>query len=108
MPLVSRIIRGLTRGADRSRPWNSKMGTKYNNMGRGAPELVHFKKGQRIVMRNYIPQYILPDLTGFELKPYVTPKVPEVHCDPVTPKDIFDVCCAPEIEAQFKEGETSE
>lgn len=51
-----------------------------------------------------IPELVVPDLTDFPLKPYVSLRCPDNFEPPVTAKDIFDACLAPQIEEDFKAG----
>ncbi|XP_062502180.1 large ribosomal subunit protein mL41-like [Corticium candelabrum] len=82
MPL--NVIRGLMRGAKRGN-LTSKRGNRLFYKGRGAKSTgFHTKKGSYIVQQHKVPQFIVPDLTGFQLKPYVSHKTPKVLNPPLT------------------------
>lgn len=49
------------------------------------------------------PELVVPDLEGFELKPYVSYRTEEVDNKPFTPKDLFDSVYADRIAEEFKE-----
>eukprot|EP01089_Gocevia_fonbrunei_P013238 TRINITY_DN3339_c0_g1_i1.p1 TRINITY_DN3339_c0_g1~~TRINITY_DN3339_c0_g1_i1.p1 ORF type:complete len:117 (-),score=18.25 TRINITY_DN3339_c0_g1_i1:81-431(-) len=48
----------------------------------------HTKKGRFIVMENKIPEYIIPDLTGCPLKPYVSRRVHKIKVPPLLSPDV--------------------
>lgn len=49
-----------------------------------------------------IPELIVPDLTGFKLKPYVSFKTPEVVQSEFTSQDLFNAIYAKKIIEDFK------
>ncbi|BFZ14326.1 hypothetical protein BsWGS_17364 [Bradybaena similaris] len=51
-----------------------------------------------------VPEFVVPDLTGFELKPYVSYKAKEINQSALTPQDIFNAVYARDIEDDFREG----
>lgn len=51
-----------------------------------------------------VPEIIVPDLTDFKLKPYVSYRVPDVVQSEFTPEDLFDACYADKVIKDFKEG----
>lgn len=53
-------------------------------------------------------QLIVPDLTGFELKPYVSYKAPDVPSEEFTAKELFEATYAEEIIDKFQKGEKVE
>lgn len=50
------------------------------------------------------PELVVPDLEGFELKPYVSYKAEEIDVKPFTARDLFDFVYAGQIESDFKNG----
>ena len=50
------------------------------------------------------PQIIVPDLTGCELKPYVSYRAGEIEEPPLTAKSLFDAVYAPTIAKLAKAG----
>ncbi|KAK7078195.1 39S ribosomal protein L41, mitochondrial [Halocaridina rubra] len=51
-----------------------------------------------------IPELIVPDLTGFELKPYVSYRVPDVVQGEFRPQDLFYAVYSKKIADDFKNG----
>eukprot|EP01088_Endostelium_zonatum_P006252 TRINITY_DN1835_c0_g1_i1.p1 TRINITY_DN1835_c0_g1~~TRINITY_DN1835_c0_g1_i1.p1 ORF type:complete len:101 (+),score=13.30 TRINITY_DN1835_c0_g1_i1:5-307(+) len=51
----------------------------------------HTRKGRYIVNPLRIPEYVVPDLTGFELKPYVSKNTPKIKVLPITVNDVPDL-----------------
>ncbi|KAL2642922.1 hypothetical protein R1flu_010509 [Riccia fluitans] len=82
------ILTGLLRGG-RAVPRSgytaltTKRGPKGFYKGKGCKSTGrHTSKGRYILMAEKLPQFVVPDLTGFKLKPYVahnTPKVPKME-----------------------------
>ena len=50
--------------------------------------------------RDRVPEIIVPDITDFKLKPYVTYRAENVYEAPLESKDLFDVFYAPQIQAE--------
>lgn len=87
MPL--NILRGLFRGATR-RVMTGKMGNKNFYKGRGVRNTgFHTRKAGYIIVYRKVPQFIVPDLTGFELKPYVSYKAPKTALPELTAGDLL-------------------
>lgn len=57
-----------------------------------------------VTVKEMVPEFIVPDLTDFKLKPYVPYNAPEINQSKFTAKDLFDSCYADEIEEKFREG----
>lgn len=55
-----------------------------------------------------IPELIVPDLTGFALKPYVSYKTPEVIQSEFTSEDLFNAIYSQKIVDDFKNGKLKE
>ncbi|KAM7451040.1 39S ribosomal protein L41 [Porites harrisoni] len=87
MPL--NIIRGLFRGATRG-VMTGKRGNKNFYKGRGVrPPGYHTRRGGYRIVYKKVPEFIVPDLTGFELKPYVSYKSPKVEIPPPTAESLL-------------------
>ncbi|CAN7983014.1 unnamed protein product [Ixodes hexagonus] len=50
------------------------------------------------------PQLVVPDLEGFQLKPYVSYRVAEVCQGEFTARDLFDAQYSEQVAKDFKEG----
>ncbi|KFP05086.1 39S ribosomal protein L41, mitochondrial [Calypte anna] len=105
MGLLSRLARGLVRGADRMSPFTSKRGPRTHNKGRGAKRLGVLTSNYKfILIKEMVPEFIVPNLEGFKLKPYVSYRAPEGSEPPMTAKQLFDEVVAPRIEKDVKDG----
>ncbi|NWH62496.1 RM41 protein, partial [Geococcyx californianus] len=105
MGLLSQLARGLVRGADRMSPFTSKRGPLSHNKGRGAKKLGVLTSNRKfILIREMVPEFVVPDLQGFKLKPYVSYRAPEGSEEPLTAKMLFDEVVAPHIKKDVKEG----
>lgn len=54
------------------------------------------------------PELIVPDLEGFELKPYVSYRVEDITTAPLTAKSLFDSIYADKVRESFQEDGTTE
>ncbi|KAL1138732.1 hypothetical protein AAG570_008794 [Ranatra chinensis] len=64
-----------------------------------------YKDGDKyVVVPEKIPELIVPDLTGFELKPYVSYRVPDIVQSEFSSKDLFNSVYAKKIAEDFKAG----
>ncbi|PSN42105.1 39S ribosomal protein L41 [Blattella germanica] len=70
------------------------IGVKINNEFVTIPEMV--------------PELVVPDLTDFKLKPYVSYRVADVVQSTFTPKDLFDAVYSEKIVNDFEKGKISE
>ncbi|KAM9642031.1 large ribosomal subunit protein mL41 [Trichechus inunguis] len=105
MGFLTGVTRGLVRGADRMSKWTSKRGPRTFYKGRGAKGTGVHAPGRKFVMiKEMVPEFVVPDLTGFKLKPYVNYRVPAGTETPLTAKQLFLQAVAPAIEKDFKEG----
>ncbi|XP_075415851.1 large ribosomal subunit protein mL41 [Tenrec ecaudatus] len=105
MGILTGVTRGLVRGADRMSQWTSKRGPRTFYKSRGAKGTgVHAPGHKFVVIKEMVPEFVVPDLTGFKLKPYVNYRVPEGLDTPLTAKELFLQTAAPGIEKDFKEG----
>lgn len=62
-----------------------------------------FKK-KFVYVKEMEPELIVPDLTDFELKPYVSYRTEEVDTPPFTARDLFDRVYASRIVEDFRKG----
>uniref|UniRef100_H2MQJ7 Uncharacterized protein n=1 Tax=Oryzias latipes TaxID=8090 RepID=H2MQJ7_ORYLA len=70
MGVLSTLIRGLVRGADRMSEFTSKRGSRTHNKGRGArPAGLRLSSGKFVAVRAMIPEFVVPSLEGFKLRP---------------------------------------
>ncbi|NWH96333.1 RM41 protein, partial [Aegithalos caudatus] len=105
MGLLTQLVRGLVRGADRTSPFTSKRGPRTHNKGRGAKKLGVLTRNKKFVLiKEMVPEFVVPDLTGFKLRPYVSYRAAEGSEPPVTAKQLFDQLVAPRIEKDVKDG----
>lgn len=51
-----------------------------------------------------IPQFVVPNLDGFKLKPYVSYRAPRGIEPPLTAQSVFAEVVAPQIKKDFEEG----
>lgn len=61
-----------------------------------------FKK-KFVYVQEMEPELIVPDLTGFELKPYVSYRTEEVDTKPFTAKELFEEVYASKVERAYLE-----
>lgn len=105
MGVLSRLLRGLVRGADRMSEFTSKRGSRTHNKGRGArPTGLKLSSNKFLSIRAMIPEFVVPDLEGFKLKPYVSYRAPRGTEAPLTPEGLFGEVVAPQIRKDFEEG----
>ncbi|KAM4665131.1 large ribosomal subunit protein mL41 [Discoglossus pictus] len=105
MGLLSKLARGLVRGADRMAECTSKRGPKSYNKGRGAKMAGYItSSGKFIKVKEMVPEFVVPDLSGFKLKAYVSYKAPPGTEEPMTAKKLFAEAVAPAIEKDIKDG----
>ncbi|XP_007945177.1 39S ribosomal protein L41, mitochondrial [Orycteropus afer afer] len=105
MGFLTAVTRGLVRGADRMSQWTSKRGPRTFYKGRGAKGTgVRAPGGKFVVIKEMVPELVVPDLSGFRLKPYVSYRVPAGAETPLTAKQLFLQVVAPAIEQDLKKG----
>lgn len=81
----------------------SKYYERINYTGVQRTGVLH--KGRFIFYKDSVPEIVVPDLTGFRLKPYVSYRVPDVVQSEFTSRDLFDAVYAPKIVKDYKEGQ---
>ncbi|KAM9393189.1 large ribosomal subunit protein mL41 isoform 1-T2 [Pholidichthys leucotaenia] len=105
MGVLSRLLRGLVRGADRMSPFTSKRGSRTHNKGRGArPCGLNLSSRKFIAIRAMIPEFVVPPLDGFKLRPYVSYRAPKGTEPPLTAQSLFSEVVAPQIKEDFEKG----
>ncbi|XP_040819208.1 39S ribosomal protein L41, mitochondrial [Ochotona curzoniae] len=106
MGVLSAAARSLVlRGADRMSQWTSKRGPRSFNKGRGAKRTGLRAVGGRFVqVPEMVPSFVVPDLAGFKLKPYVSYRAPAGTDQPLTAHGLFLQTVAPAVEKDFREG----
>ncbi|KFZ66159.1 hypothetical protein N338_08385, partial [Podiceps cristatus] len=57
-----------------------------------------------ILLREMVPEFVVPALEGFKLKPYVSYRAPEGSEPAMTAKQLFSEVVAPHIEKDVKAG----
>ncbi|XP_040260996.1 39S ribosomal protein L41, mitochondrial [Bufo bufo] len=105
MGLLQNLARGFVRGSDRMAEITSKMGPKSFNRGRGAKRVGFLTSNKKFVrVKEMVPEFIVPDLSGFKLRPYVSYKVPAVTEEKMTAKKLFLETAAPAIQKDIESG----
>lgn len=105
MGLLSGAARCLVRGADRMSKWTSKRGPRSFYKSRGTKSIgVHARGGKFVVVKEMVPELVVPELAGFKLKPYVNYRAPAGTDTPLTAEQLFREAVAPAVEKDFKDG----
>ncbi|KAJ3604044.1 hypothetical protein NHX12_028785 [Muraenolepis orangiensis] len=108
MGVLSTLARGLVRGADRMAEFTSKKGGKTHNKSRGSrPTGLRLSTSKFVGVKAMVPEFVVPDLTGFKLKPYVSYRTPLGTEPPPTAESIFAEVVAPQIKKDFVDGSFS-
>nr|XP_022912774.1 39S ribosomal protein L41, mitochondrial isoform X1 [Onthophagus taurus] len=122
------IKRGITTTAVREGKRNFKKFSLYNKRGtrifkkqqsqnpdpdvpiqkRGVRDVGYTLDGKFITVPEMIPELIVPDLKGFNVKPYVSYKAPDVIQSEFTAQDLFNVVYAEKISKDFQENKLTE
>ncbi|KAK7469754.1 hypothetical protein BaRGS_00036236 [Batillaria attramentaria] len=101
---------------DRRFPVTGKHGARFRKGGSPTMErylAVHLvqptgfydkKRGTYRNVPEMIPEFVVPDLTDFKLKPYVSYKVPDIHQTKMTARDLFQATYEAEITRGLQEG----
>ena len=75
---------------------------------RGVRDVGYYLNGRFVTVPEMIPELIVPDLKGFELKPYVSYKAANVIQSEFTPEQLFDAVYSKKIVTDYKEGKLDE
>lgn len=65
-------------------------------------------KRKFVYVKEMEPELIVPDLTGFELKPYVSYRTEEINTKPFTAKVLFEEVYADEVKKAFNENKVED
>lgn len=85
--------------------FTSKRGSRTHYKSRGAQPTGRLTSSRKFIqVQAMIPQFVVPDLEGFKLKPYVSYRTPAGTELPVTPESLFAEAVAPQIQQDFEEG----
>ncbi|XP_028570039.2 large ribosomal subunit protein mL41 [Podarcis muralis] len=105
MGLLSEVTRGLVRGADRTAAWTSKRGPRTFYKSRGAHPLGYLTCNRKFkLVPEKVPRLVVPDLSGFKLRPYVSYRAPAGSEQPLTARALFQQTVASKIEKDVKAG----
>ncbi|MEE6504812.1 hypothetical protein FKM82_005345 [Ascaphus truei] len=105
MGLLANLARGIVRGADRMAETTGKRGPKSFHVSRGSKKAGYLtSSGKFVKVREMVPEIVVPDMTGFKLKPYVSYKAPPGTEEPMTAKILFMEVIAPVIEKDVNDG----
>ncbi|KAJ2893882.1 60S ribosomal protein L27, mitochondrial [Coemansia aciculifera] len=78
---MQEVIRGIFRGAKRG-VMTAKKGRNFYKGNRTGSMGSHTKHGNYVVDLNKVRTYVVPDLAGCELRPYVSHRGDKVKVDP--------------------------
>lgn len=85
--------------------FTSKRGSRTHNKGRGArPTGLRLSSRKFLSIRAMIPEFVVPNLEGFKLKPYVSYRSPRGTEPPLTAQSVFSDVVAPQIQKDFEDG----
>ncbi|XP_061460161.1 large ribosomal subunit protein mL41 [Rhineura floridana] len=105
MGLLGEVTRGLVRGADRTAAWTSKRGPRSFYKSRGAKVLGCITSSRKFkLVPEQVPRLVVPDLSGFKLRPYVSYRAPAGSEPPLSARALFQEVVAPQIEKDIKAG----
>ncbi|XP_026866424.2 39S ribosomal protein L41, mitochondrial [Electrophorus electricus] len=105
MGVLSTLTRGLVRGADRTAEFTSKRGPNTFYKSRGAmPTGILTSSRKFIPVREMTPEFVVPNLEGFNLRPYVSFKAPAGTEERMTAEELFAQVVAPQIERDIEAG----
>lgn len=89
--------------------FTSKRGSRTHNKGRGARSTgLRLSSRKFLPIRAMIPEFVVPNLKAFKLKPYVSYRCPRGTEPPLTCQTLFAEAVAPQIKKDFDEGTFSE
>lgn len=71
---------------------------------RGVRDVGYYVNGRFNVVQEMIPEVIVPDLKGCDLKPYVSYKAVDVTQSEFTPQQLFDAVYSKKIVTDHKKG----
>ncbi|XP_063050904.1 large ribosomal subunit protein mL41 [Engraulis encrasicolus] len=105
MGLLSTLTRGLVRGADRLSAFTSKRGPRSHYKGRGSRPAGRLTcSGKFVRVNEMIPEFVVPSLEGFNLRPYVSYRAPQGTEPVLTPETLFNQTVASQIQKDIEAG----
>lgn len=75
---------------------------------RGVRDVGYTLNGKFYPVPEMIPEIIVPDLTNFNLKPYVSYKAADIIQSEFTPQQLFDAVYSKKIVLDYKQGKLNE
>lgn len=75
---------------------------------RGVRDVGYTLNGKFYPVPEMVPEIIVPDLTNFNLKPYVSYKAADVIQSEFTPEQLFDAVYSKKIVQDYKQGKLDE
>lgn len=79
---------------------------RETHRGMPYPQGVYDIEGKFHPVKEMIPEFVVPDLKDFKLKPYVSYRCADVKQSEFTARDLFDAVIAKDIVEEYKEGKT--
>ncbi|KAJ8379679.1 hypothetical protein SKAU_G00004570 [Synaphobranchus kaupii] len=106
MGVLSGLTRGLVRAANRMvASTTMRRGPKTFNRGGAARPTGVLTSSRRFVrIREMVPEFVVPPLEGFKLKPYVSYRTPAGTESALTPEALFSQSVAPAIKKDIEDG----
>ncbi|CAN2391440.1 Mitochondrial ribosomal protein L41 [Pristimantis euphronides] len=103
MGLLHNLVRSLIRSSNRMAEVTSKMGPRCFNRGRGAKRVGYLTSNKKFVkVKEMVPEFIVPDLVGFRLRPYISYRAPAGTEEQMTAKKLFLETAAPAIQRDIE------
>ncbi|KAG9472555.1 large ribosomal subunit protein mL41 [Eleutherodactylus coqui] len=105
MGLLQNLVCGFVRGSNRMVEITGKMGPRGFNKGRGAKRVGYLTRFRKFVkVKEMVPEFVVPDLSGFKLRPYVSCRAPEGTEEQMTAKKLFMETAAAAVEKDIEDG----
>uniref|UniRef100_A0A8C6IDF0 39S ribosomal protein L41, mitochondrial n=1 Tax=Mus spicilegus TaxID=10103 RepID=A0A8C6IDF0_MUSSI len=105
MGFLTAVTQSLVRGADRMSKWTSKRGPSTFTKSRGAKKTgIHTSDRKFVQIKEMVPEFVVPDLTGFKLNPYNGTRSPELWLNLLLVLAPFWCSRPGSLEKDFKEG----
>ncbi|XP_063230132.1 large ribosomal subunit protein mL41 [Bacillus rossius redtenbacheri] len=74
----------------------------------GLRDIGYMSRGRHVTVPEMVPELVVPDLTDFQLKPYVSYRAPDVVQSAFTAGDLFGAVYGAKVAADFKQGKLDE
>ncbi|KAJ8413822.1 hypothetical protein AAFF_G00064200 [Aldrovandia affinis] len=85
--------------------FTSKRGPRTFYKGRGARATGVITSSRKFVsIKEMVPEFVVPSLEGFKLKPYVSYRTPTGTEPALTPETLFTQAVAPRIKKDIEDG----